>query len=486
MKKISTIGSGIGGLATSIRLASKGYNVTVFEQQPNVGGKLNQLKANGFRFDTGPSLFTLPNLVDELIELSANKQIVLPYKKLEVITRYFFPDGTILNAWSEPEQFADEVQKTLGDEKSSVAKYLMDSKELYDLTEKTFVFSPFPKLSNLLTLQSLKLALNPKKLRAFETMHDVNAKYFGKHNTIQLFDRYATYNGSNPYKAPGTLTMIPHLEHNIGAYFPMQGMYSIAEQLKEIALSLGVEFVMNSKVDRINQRNSKIVGVKVNGADFSSDFVINNTDIFTAYSSILRDVPLLERLAKQEPSSSALIFYWGVKGDYPQLDVHNVLFSENYWAEFQAMEAKTIYSDPTVYIFITSKMINEDAPKSHENWFVMINTPENINQNWDELRLTAKASILNKIKKTLGLDIEKNIVFEEFLDPERIEQRTGSFRGSLYGISSNNRMAAFNRHPNRSKNVKGLYFVGGSVHPGGGIPLCLASAKIVDSYFKPL
>lgn len=486
MKNISTIGAGIGGLATAIRLAKKGYRVTVFDSQPNVGGKLNQLNVDGFRFDTGPSLFTLPNLVDELIGIYGKNDITLPYNKLEIITRYFFPDGTVLNAWSDPELFANEVENLLGDSKSSVAQYLKDSKELYELTAKTFVFSPFPKLSNLFTIQSLKLALNPKKLRAFETMHDVNTKYFSKSNTIQLFDRYATYNGSDPYKAPGTLTMIPHLEHNIGAYFPEKGMYSIAQKLKEMAVNLGVEFVLNTRVDKIKHKKGNVQGVTINGDSISSDFVVNNSDIFTAYGSILKDTPLADRLAKQQPSSSALIFYWGLKGNYPKLDVHNVLFTANYWEEFQAMEAKSIYNDPTVYIYITSKLIPTDAPSDHENWFVMINVPENSGQNWEELRVIARESILRKIKQVLGIDIEPNIVCEEYLDPVRIEQQTGSFRGSLYGISSNNRMAAFNRHPNRSSNIKGLYFVGGSVHPGGGIPLCLASAKIVDSYFKPI
>ena len=150
------------------------------------------------------------------------------------------------------------------------------------------------------------------------------------------------------------------------------------------------------------------------------------------------------------------------------------------------MEQGSIFNDPTIYIFITSKRIAADAPDGHENWFVMINVPPNTGQDWDELRLKAREAILVKIKRMLGIDLASLIVAEDYLDPVRIEKRAGSFRGSLYGISSNNRMAAFNRHPNRSRNVKGLYFVGGSVHPGGGIPLCLASAKIVDTYFKPL
>ncbi len=484
MQTISTIGAGIGGIATAIRLARKGYRVKVFEQQSYPGGKLNELRLNGFRFDAGPSLFTLPNLVDELI--GSKSSSAFTYHKLELITRYFFPDGTVLNAWAEPERFADEVADKLNDRHSDVQRYLLESKELYELTANTFVYSPFPQLKNFFTLQSLKLALNPKKLKAFETMHQVNCKFFSDPRTIQLFDRYATYNGSNPYLAPGTLTMIPHLEHNIGAYFPNGGMYAITDELVRVARQLGVEFIFNAHVDRVEISNGRTIGVSVNGSGVESSYVINNTDIFTAYQSLLEGVPLAKRLAQQQPSSSALIFYFGVKGTHPQLDVHNILFATDYHSEFRAMEDGGISNDPTVYIFITSKRVASDAPDGFENWFVMINVPPNTGQNWDELRQMAREAIIAKVKRMVGIDLNKLIVTEDYLDPVRIEQRTGSFRGSLYGISSNNRMAAFNRHPNRSKNIKGLYFVGGSVHPGGGIPLCLASAKIVDSYFKPI
>ena len=484
MQTISIIGSGIGGLATSIWLARKGYRVKVFEQQSVAGGKINELRINGFRFDTGPSLFTLPHLVNELLEENCSSSF--NFNKLDLVTRYFFPDGTVLNAWAEPERFAFEVAEKFNEKQSDILRYLADSKELYELTSDIFVFSPFPQLKSLFTLQSLMLALNSKKLKAFETMHQINSRYFTDYRTTQLFDRYATYNGSNPYLAPGTLTMIPHLEHNIGAYFPTGGMYSIAIELLSAAQRLGVEFVFNAHVDKVDIRNGRVVGIRVNGAGFESNYVVNDTDIFTAYRTLLSDVPLAKRFSEQTPSSSALIFYFGVRGVHPVLDVHNILFATDYYAEFKAMEQGEISDDPTVYIYITAKRIATDAPEGFENWFVMINVPPNTGQEWADLSLKVREIVINKINRTLGIDLNKLIVAEDYLDPVRIEKRTGSFKGSLYGISSNSRMAAFNRHTNRSKNVKGLYFVGGSVHPGGGIPLCLASAKIVNGYFKSL
>jgi phytoene dehydrogenase-like protein len=175
-----------------------------------------------------------------------------------------------------------------------------------------------------------------------------------------------------------------------------------------------------------------------------------------------------------------LIFYWGIKKEFKELGLHNIFFSDDYRAEFDAMfKSQTIYHNPTVYINISSKMQKNDAPEGCENWFTMINVPNNTGQNWDTLIAEARKNIIDKINKSLGIELESLIENESILDPRTIESRTSSFRGSLYGTSSNSQFAAFLRHANFSKNIKNLYFVGGSVHPGGGIPLALLSAKIV-------
>lgn len=485
--KAGIIGSGVGGLATAIRLSTKGYKVTVFEQSDTIGGKLNELRMGDFRFDTGPSLFTLPSLVDELFSIAGEKDSnTFRYKKLENVTRYFYPNGKVLNSWSDPIRFAQEAEQVLNEPAANIEQYLNECKELYQLTSNMFMFSPFPTWKGFKSDEAKQIGMNFKKLKAFETMHKVNRRSFLQKETIQLFNRFATYNGSNPYKAPGTLTIIPHLEHNIGAYFPEQGMYSIAKSMFSLAQKLGVNFELGCPAQRIEYKHGKVTGIKANGLADNFDIVVNNTDIFTAYPNQMPERKLSQFYKMQEPSSSALIFYWGIKGTHPKLDVHNILFSENYGEEFKVLEQKNISNDPTVYIFISSKAVPSDAPAMHENWFVMVNVPYDSGQDWHEITTRTKRNIFSKIKKELNIDIEPLIVCEETLNPPQIEQKTGSYRGALYGISSNNRFAAFSRHPNRSKSLKGLYFVGGSVHPGGGIPLCLASAKIVDNYIKPI
>ena len=184
-------------------------------------------------------------------------------------------------------------------------------------------------------------------------------------------------------------------------------------------------------------------------------------------------------------SSSALIFYWGIKGNFPGLDVHNIFFGDRYREEFTDLFRNfRIGSDPTVYVYISSKIFSGDAPEHCENWFVMVNAPENVGQDWPETVKSVRKSVLQKLEKVLCVKLEDKIMFEEVLDPVSIERKTGSWHGSLYGPSSNSQMSAFQRHANFSSGIRGLYFTGGSVHPGGGIPLCLSSAKITASIIK--
>jgi phytoene dehydrogenase-like protein len=191
---------------------------------------------------------------------------------------------------------------------------------------------------------------------------------------------------------------------------------------------------------------------------------------------------LAAKVLKQERSSSALIFYWGINQSFPNLELHNIFFTNNYEEEFSSLfKTKKAYADPTIYVNITSKLEpGLQAPVGKENWFVMVNAPANVGQNWESYRTHYRNAVIEKLNRILGVDISSFIEVEEVLDPVIIESKTDSYLGSLYGTSSNSKMAAFLRHPNFSNKIKGLYFVGGSVHPGGGIPLCLKSAAIMS------
>lgn len=483
--KIAVIGAGIGGLASSVRLASRGHEVTVFEKNSLPGGKISEIREKGFRFDTGPSLFTLPQLIDDLFAIAGEKrEDYIDWFKLESSCKYFFSNGKKLTFYDDLQKLENEIKRNSFEQFPNVKRRLDDSERLYNLTSNLFIFNDFHKFSNFIKPENKKILSALKDLKFGKTMHSVNEDEFLDRNIVQLFDRYATYNGSDPYRAPATLNMIAHLEHNIGTYFPQGGIYQIADALYRLAMKKGVTFEFDSEVENITLRGKRVTGVRVKGEDRVFDRVVCDADVNYVASKLIKH-PLEKRLKRAELSTSALIFYWGINRKYDILDVHNVIFSGDYASEFKLLfERKILSFDPTIYIFVSSKAVPADAPDGCENWFVMLNAPIDSGQNWSTFINQSRAVVIKKINATLGIDLEKHIVVEKIATPKTIEKNTNSLHGALYGSASNSAFSAFLRHPNRVSGLKNIFFVGGSVHPGGGIPLCLASAAIVDKEFK--
>ncbi|GAA4275186.1 1-hydroxycarotenoid 3,4-desaturase CrtD [Aquimarina gracilis] len=481
-KKAIIVGSGIAGLAAAIRLRKLNFDVQVYEINDSPGGKLTEMHKNGYRFDCGPSLFTMPQFVEELFELSGkDTSRYFEYIKKEQICNYFYEDGTRFVAHADQIKFAKTAAEVFEDTEAQVLKYLQRSKEKYDLTSALFLEKSLHKLSTYFSNDTIKAISKIGTLDIDKSLDQVNRKRFHDPRLIQLFNRYATYNGSSPYLTPGIMSMIPHLEQHYGTFFPKGGMYSITKGLFELATDLGVVFYFNTRVDEIIVEKNKVTGVVINKEIIEADIIVSNMDIVPTYQKLLPHQKAPHKIIQQPRSSSALIFYWGIRKTFQELDLHNIFFSENYKKEFECLfDKKEVHSDPTVYINITSKNETKDAPKGCENWFVMINVPNNQGQNWDEIIESSRKNIVKKLSRILKVTIEDLIETEEILDPRKIESNTQSYQGSLYGSSSNNKYAAFLRHPNFSRKIKNLYFCGGSVHPGGGIPLCLLSGKIVS------
>ena len=489
-KSAIVIGSGIAGLAIACRLTLQGFTVKVFEQNAYPGGKLSMFEKDGFRFDAGPSLFTQPKNVEELFAECGEKiEDYFTYKPVEVACTYFFENGKKVRGYACAENFAEELFQQTSEPKNAVVKYLDNSRKLYQNIGTVFLNNSLHKRATWLnkriftTIRAIKLPYLYKSLNRY------NTEKFKTAEAAQIFNRFATYNGSNPYKAPAMLSLIPHLELNEGTFYPHGGMISITNALYQLALKKGVQFFFNAPVQRIIHSQNIAHGVVVNNQNIYSDILVSNGDIYFTYKNLLNHSHKANRVLKQERSSSALIFYWGMDSSFSQLGLHNIFFSKNYKEEFNHIfNTKLLYSDPTIYINITSKEEEGHAPEGKENWFVMINVPANTGQNWESYITQARENIIEKLNRLIQVDIASFIESETILDPVLIEERTGSYMGSLYGTSSNSKMAAFFRAPNFTGYIKNLYHCGGSVHPGGGIPLCLKSAgitaAIIENDFK--
>lgn len=479
MKTACVIGAGIGGLAAAVRLAHQGYQVTVFEANTFVGGKINSKQLGDYRFDMGPSVFTCPQYVKELYELCGEDFGDFPYEKLEESFTYFYPDGQQFTLPNKPGALLDVLENELGENRKTVERYLRKAENNYERISPLFIESSLHRWQHLMSKKLLTAILHIPQYKLGRTMDQENQRVFQNPKTVQLFNRFASYNGSSPYEAPAMLNMISHLELNDGAYLPLEGMVQIPQRVKGLADRLGVTFRLGEKVEEILVKEGRAVGVRTGKGEYACDVVFSNMDVAFTYEKLMPQEEHPKKILKQEKSSSAVVFYLGIKKSFSQLGVHNIFFSSDYKDEYDHIfQKKEIYNDPTVYLNITSKKVPQDAPDGCENWFLMVNAPVNVGQDWDAYTQQLRQILVSKVSKTLGTDIEQFIEVESFMNPVNIENWYSGKMGSIYGNASNNNFATFYRHANFSKKVDGLYFVGVTVHPGGGIPLALNSAKI--------
>lgn len=483
-KNVIVIGSGVGGLATAIRLANSGFKVKVFEKNSFIGGKVHSRIFDGFRFDMGPSVFTEPHLIVDLVQLADNP-VPFSFESLPESGRYFYEDGTRIIVPSGTDGTLKVLVNDLKEDPEKTKKYLKRIARNYRALYPVFIETSLHRWRHLLTSSMWKAIGNIPKYGLLTTMNGFSKRYFKQEKTVQLLNRFATYNGSDPYQTPGLLSIIGHLELNVGSFFPKGGMVSITRKLEEVARSLGVEFVVDAEVQSVETENGRVKGVLVHGVFEPAEIVVSNVDVHHTYERLLPHVQRPKKILGQEMSSSAIVFYWGIGREFPELGVHNVFFSSDYRAEFESIfKRKAMFNDPTVYIHISSKVEPTDAPAGGENWFVMVNAPVDSGQDWDSLVHELRQNVVCKLSKNLNVDIEPFIRTEFINDPIKLQQTYNGKGGSIYGNSSNSSMAAFYRHPNFAPTLKGLYFAGVTVHPGGGIPLALNGAKIVERLVK--
>lgn len=479
---IVIIGAGIGGLSAAIRLAVAGQRVLMLEQNQAVGGKMSEIWQDGFRWDTGPSVITMRHVFEELFASAGKKlEAYLTLLPVDPLTRYFYADGTTLDATSDAAVMATRVAQFAQEDRKGYQDFLAYAAELHRITGPAFIYGQPPTFSRITQLPLLDLL----KIDPWLTMEQAINKRVRSPQLRQLLGRFATYVGASPFLAPATLSVIADVELNGGVWYPQGGIYQIAQAMQKLALELGVEIRSASAVQQIQVQRGRAIGVQLaDGASITAQAVISNLDVTATYHKLLPDLPEIvkqrQKLATSETSCSGYALLLGVEGNHPQLAHHNIFFCKEYRREFDDIFKRGIPpQEPTVYVAITSKSDASHAPPNCENWFVLINAPA-VGEHFDwQGKGQNYRQIVFKTLERFGIQLHNHIRSEVQLTPHDIARLSGAWRGALYGISSNNAMSAFRRPHNRCADLKGLYFVGGTTHPGGGVPMVTLSGKVV-------
>ena len=489
---IIIIGGGLGGLAAAIRLAIAGRRVTLLEKNERVGGKLNLHQHEDYTWDTGPSLFTMPWVLRELFAAAGRcLEDALQIVPVEPTCRYQWPDGMRFDSWQSLPLLVQEIARLCPADVPALFRFLEHTARIYDAVAPTFLLRPSDGLRDLITPQLARHALRIDALRSVDS---AVRSFFRSPYLRQVFNRYATYNGSSPYLSPATFNLIAYIEFAEGGWYVKGGMYGIARALEALARDLGVEIRTDAEVSEIIMTPQKRRGFKpsvqgvrlVSGETLEAHQVVVNADPRYAYRQLL---PGLERTAARierlEPSCSGFIVLLGVDRMYDQLKHHNIFFSADYEREFAAIFAKGVPApDPTIYVCATCVSDPQHAPPGHMNLFVLVNAPsigagQGRTFSWEREAAGYRDLIVRKLERMGLTELNRHIVYEQTITPLDMERRYHARGGAIYGLASNTPFTAFARPPLRARGVSGLYFVGGGTHPGGGIPLVLLSGKAV-------
>lgn len=522
---IIIIGAGIGGLSAAVRLAVQGHQVVIYEQHEQVGGKMGEVAAGGFRWDTGPSVITMRPVLEALFATAGRRlDDYLTLQPVEPLTRYFYRDGMVLDATRDLPRMLAQIESFAPQDVEGYLNFLAYAARIHRITGPVFIYDRPPTLGSFGRVPFADWF----RIDGLRTMNRAIERFVRSPHLRQMLGRFATYVGASPYLAPATLNVIAHVELNGGVWYPAGGVYAIARALEKLARELGVEIVLGMKVERVEvgkrgtkkgQRATGIGqraagsgrrasggkeldlaregwdqggrgaggwrcrGVWVDEAFREAAAVIANVDVSTVYEKLLPEyrqiVKKKGRLQRLEPSCSGFILLLGVEGTHPQLAHHNIFFAPDYPAEFEAIFGRGVMpAEPTIYVSITAKSDPDHAPPGCENWFVLVNAPPlGPAWDWEKEADRVERRILELLARQ-GIDIREKIRVRRRLTPADLERLTGAQRGALYGSSSNSRWAAFQRPSNRSKEVPGLYFCGGTTHPGGGVPMVMLSGKV--------
>ncbi|MGW0452516.1 phytoene desaturase family protein [Gordonia sputi] len=495
MSSIIVVGAGVGGLAAAVRLSALGHEVTVLEQSQEIGGKLGVISLDGFVFDTGPSLVTLPHILDELFaDTGAPLSDSLTLQRLETAARYRFSDGTTFDMPGEMSEIPAALDAALGAGAGPQwTSFLQRAERIWDATHRPFLESPITvgdMASGALDVRDLAT------VAPWRTLRGLGNQYLRDPRLRMLLDRYATYTGSDPRRAPAALASVPYAEQRWGSWYIRGGLGSIATALADRLSALGGSIELGVEVSALTtDTHGRVDGVRTaDGARTAADLVVANADAAQVYPTLIATRQArrsARRLRKTTPSFSGFVLLLALDDAPPDQPHHHVLFTDDYDDEFDSVfgrggRARPV-ANPTIYIAAPDDPTISPGPGT-ASWFVLVNAPRHDpagGTDWDsdELADSYAEDILDLMAQR-GVDVRDRVRHRIVVSPADLERRTLTPGGSIYGSSSNGARAAFLRPANAS-GVPGLYLVGGSAHPGGGLPLVMLSANIVAGLIGP-
>jgi phytoene desaturase len=483
MASIIVIGAGIGGLAAAARLARHGYQVTVVERHATPGGRTGRIEKDGFLFDTGPTLFLMPEVFAETYQaLGERMEDHLELVRLDPTYRAHFHDGSSLDLSANLVEMRDRLESLEPGSFEAFLRFMAEGRRHYRVSLEHFVGRNFNSIWEYFRPANIPLLF---QLKALVKHHPYTSRFFKDSRLQAAFSFQNMYLGLSPYEAPATFSLLQYTELADGVWFPRGGMFKVIESLESIARALGVRFHYGSAVRQIEIEGGRAIGVRLDdGGRMQADFILANADLPYVYSDLLPDDGTAARLAKKKYTSSALMFFWGLRG--PQAKAllhHNVFLADNqYQASFDRIfHDLTLPDDPSFYINAPARTDPSFAPPDGDTLVALVpvgHLNEARPQEWEKLEERARRAVFQRLARIGLTDLEDRIVFEAKWGPPYYRKALNLAKGSAFGLSHNFAQVGYLRPHNRHPRYRNLYFAGASTHPGTGLPIVLLSARL--------
>ena len=474
-KKIIIIGAGIGGLSIAPLLSKENFDVEIFESEENVGGRANIISENGFTFDTGPSLLNYPWVYEDYFNsLGKNFYDYVELIKVDPAVNFLWKDQTNFQLSSDINILSDEISKFSEKDRSGIIDFFKSSQKKYDLAFKKIVTKNSTNVFNWLLNAGIKNILS---LGLTNSMYSEINKFFEEKKIVEALSSYSMYLGDSPYKLPGFFSILPYGELQYGLWMPKGGMYGLVKGLKKLNEDFDVKINTSSKIKKIIVEKNKAVGIEINDEKKYADLIVSNVDSETTYKNLIG-----LSTAGHKMTPSVYTYYWGINKSIDSLTHHTIFLPDNFKKTFdQLFIENKIPDDLPFYISIPSKTDPDLAPRGKSSLFVLIPCPtiSTYNENHSiEKAHDLKEKVFRRFKQN-NIDIKKDdIVYEKIYTPSDWKNKFGLFDGSAFGPSHNFTQIGPFRNPNKSKQIKNLYFVGASTTPGTGVPMCVLSSKM--------